>query len=1000
MPSFRTAAAFASCLLLACCLGSSEGDAGTCNARDGSCAASEPGKQGNRQRNKAWWNSKEGRRFKSSNVISLNTLNFNKTLTDLWNESLLVAFFDPRSKSFADLRLTIEETADTLAASSQGDGKSLGHIAALDVTVDSYLSEREAPEVRSAWQDTDKGTYRFGRPRFLPLVIIFYRNGKRHYEYTDVVKKQSILDFLRRQQAPAGGWEISETSQLRRILDEGPGPFAIACGLDSRAHPASLDDSQESSGNASEINKTQILENATLAFNESAHVLSGTLVFAKVPHQTCLQLFDLNVQSGPSSPQMLYVRSTAVAAAAPGQLIWALSNSTPEVIADRMKLMQWFATQRTSVLEEITPDNSWKYLDNAAPLVIFMVDERDTQARAQGEALFGTIESRLQEKYYQLVWADCKEFGAQFKVTHRCPVVMVVDMATSGEPITNNVTMRQIQEPSLDLHTADAAWKAAAVAAAPGERLLLWLENVTGNVRKMIDDHYQRITNASANTTNRTDNANDTGSGNTTEGNATALEEVDDSAADSSGNFLEEWIDPHDANTTQIMNGSLAPHFERYHFLLYHMVKLRESFESVYGNALDFNFSILEKVQKQHKHMSNVVSSTEEVRKIIQDKATRKKVWKAMEERVHFLEKDLEELDKPQNQQKKHKLFKAVLKSHRALRALFRKLYTFLEAKARKGTLGVSEPSVQNVARRKASEMSVKEFIERYAKPGVPVIITGLNVTEEDPWTLDFFKKHCNVSVNLVRRNPKRDSWGRLEAAGQMSLPEFIDTFGSNATRRKWYLHDWSLPRFCPAVFGPPPFKGFTVPKYFAGDYFQRAAFEGYQHSWPSLFVGSSETMSAMHIDSGNTNFILHLLSGKKEWRFYRRRDLLNLYPSPMGPHFHLDVFKPDYNKFPLARYAAQFLGIQEAGELIFIPAANPHGVRNLEDIHGISMNYVDASNIELSLLENFMANDVQKIELYTDGKSIPHGLRSDQQPLRFGEWKGTDWKSLQYDLY
>lgn len=190
------------------------------------------------------------------------------------------------------------------------------------------------------------------------------------------------------------------------------------------------------------------------------------------------------------------------------------------------------------------------------------------------------------------------------------------------------------------------------------------------------------------------------------------------------------------------------------------------------------------------------------------------------------------------------------------------------------------------------------------------------------------------------------------------------------------------------------------MPKYFAGDYFQRAAFEGYQHSWPSLFAGSSETMSAMHIDSGNTNFILYLLSGRKEWRFYRRRDLLNLYPSPLGAHFHLDVFQPNYRKFPLAKYAQQFLGIQEAGDLMFIPAANPHGVRNLKDIHGISMNYVDASNIELSLLENIQDNAALKVELYTDGKSIPHGLRSDQQPMSFGEWKGTNWKNLKYDLY
>ena len=32
-------------------------------------------------------------------------------------------------------------------------------------------------------------------------------------------------------------------------------------------------------------------------------------------------------------------------------------------------------------------------------------------------------------------------------------------------------------------------------------------------------------------------------------------------------------------------------------------------------------------------------------------------------------------------------------------------------------------------------------------------------------------------------------------SAWRLSLADFIDTFRSNETRRKWYLHDWSLPR-------------------------------------------------------------------------------------------------------------------------------------------------------------------------------------------------------------
>ena len=39
-----------------------------------------------------------------------------------------------------------------------------------------------------------------------------------------------------------------------------------------------------------------------------------------------------------------------------------------------------------------------------------------------------------------------------------------------------------------------------------------------------------------------------------------------------------------------------------------------------------------------------------------------------------------------------------------------------------------------------------------------------------------------------------------------------------------------------------PPYEEFVMPKYFTGDYFQRVFPNGYQHSWPSLFVGANGT--------------------------------------------------------------------------------------------------------------------------------------------------------------
>ena len=39
-------------------------------------------------------------------------------------------------------------------------------------------------------------------------------------------------------------------------------------------------------------------------------------------------------------------------------------------------------------------------------------------------------------------------------------------------------------------------------------------------------------------------------------------------------------------------------------------------------------------------------------------------------------------------------------------------------------------------------------------------------------------------------------------------------------------------------------------------------------------------------------------------------------------------------------------------------PNENTHEVRNLDHIHGVSMNYVDLSNVELSILESVWDNE------------------------------------------
>ena len=599
----------------------------------------------------------------------------------------------------------------------------------------------------------------------------------------------------------------------------------------------------------------------------------------------------------------------------------------------------------------MTPDNSHIYLENPVPLVVYLFDPADSAAKKEGDEVFAEMDHELQRKRFrkdrefQFVWSDCRVFGPQFDQVGKCPSVLVVD------PL----------HMSWSAHSMSAVRaSAAATSTSLPQSLLAWLRETSAPWRPGLD----KAQKADAEKAKRE----------AEKPAAEAKKDAEEQALDAQGHLphapLErpgrDYVDevPDFSNAKNI---SAVEIYHGFHGLLRFLSEVRHSFKTRYGKSLSFSFEAMDKAQALHPELKMLAASEAAIGRILEDPARLEKTRQRIEARANFLKK------LQAGKVKQFEAFSAALLDGWAmLRKLFRRLYPYLHKQAEGGALG-QELAPREVERRSAADLSLTEFLERYANPGRPVIITGLNLTEEGAWSLELFKERCGeVRVPLVQRNAMRGSWGRLEKAGSLTMAEFIDTFASNETRRKWYLHDWSLPRGCPAMFGPPPYTDFTVPRYFAGDYFQRAAFDGYQHTWPSLFIGSSNTQSAMHVDSGGTNFWLHLLSGQKEWRFYSKDDMVNLYPNPVKASFEADVFEPDLEKFPLLKYAQQYMGVQHAGELIFIPGGNPHGVRNLQDIHGISMNYVDKSNF-FTYLWNQLADETmgsanwKAFEMFTD---------------------------------
>ena len=275
--------------------------------------------------------------------------------------------------------------------------------------------------------------------------------------------------------------------------------------------------------------------------------------------------------------------------------------------------------------------------------------------------------------------------------------------------------------------------------------------------------------------------------------------------------------------------------------------------------------------------------------------------------------------------------------------------------------VGPVKGTVLPVDEREADELTYNEFMTEYALKSKPVVIRGLarKITQDERlWDADTIAEKCGNHTIIPRVFDKTSTkWAGLEDEAPISVKDFIERFKSDPGSKS-YLFDWGLPKSCTQLLS-----NFVVPKYFAGDYLQRFPADKrdpstgvdqpprlYADSWPSLFVGPAHSGGGLHIDSFGSNFWMAVLSGRKLWTFFDENQLPLLYQSHQDDTFGVDTRQPDYARYPLYAFTNSSVCIVGPGDGLFVPAGSPHQVTNLSPSIAISMNYIDASNIDTAL--------------------------------------------------
>lgn len=981
------------------------------------------------------------------NIIRIGTDNFNSVVNRSSTATTLVVFFEPRSESYKVTKSEFELTAKDLLRNPELSDVQVGMV---NVAIDTYLQFRYSQEITSSWQENEKGAdysagFLFGKQNFYPIVTkLFLDGGKRMYEYPGAVKSSEITEWIRIHRDRS----VSVLTTLKKansFLDTDL-PVLLGCFEDWQEDV--LDSTEAKGASAKKEEESPALEQSlNCAFERKAlaslaKFRPGWFVYGTVTEPSACNSLFANFR-----PCTFVVKSRK---GHPGNLFHfdrTMAEKTRLAESKYQKdLISFLIRFRDPFMVELTPDNSWSVIQVSHLIVIALLDVEDTTEKSRIEQIIQKAATKALEglEMYdsgkfsvKFTYASGSSFAGQFDIKDdEQPNIVAYDTLeesfdTFSSGKGNRAMLLQGSDEDSARHVQD--WLSSILV--PYDTLLkekqaeedAKAENATKSKAHEDTESLPLSVDAASKPFVETDHPEDDDTNDDQGGDEDAKakeEDKTDAQADKSDAQPEpkkatkwgeekrekiktapRWESLYEFDASHLPNGGAKEGLDFFTTCYQQILEYQEMYEHLDAESrqrpenvlvkrmLDQFQDIINDMPYLNPIIGGLPKTPSELAQIESHPEKKKKFWAKIQQASAF-KHHLEELLEKNSTTKEDREKVMRLFADAKIKVCNLLVRQIKQASKVLGEMSLEPQTPIDIDRRHVDDLTVTEFINEYAKKRKPVIIQGLDLFKR-AWTREHISAKCGRKrPEYNEKDITAQTWGGLVTVPErVRLDKFLDSFATNKTRRRWYLHDWSLPRYCPEIIGEPPFDEFKYPRYFAGDYFQRIPFVGYQHTWPSLFVGANNTESRLHIDSGGTGFWMYLIEGKKEWRFYDRLEKHLLYANPFGPNFYFDPFELDYARHPLAKRTNMYRNFQHPGELVFIPAGCPHAVRNHDDIIGISMNFVDVSNEFLYKWEALFSDDLRDYELYASS-DFPRGLRSDQSDLTLGEFKSQEWYS------
>ncbi|KAM0945820.1 putative transcription factor & chromatin remodeling &Metalloenzymes JmjC family [Dioscorea sansibarensis] len=280
-----------------------------------------------------------------------------------------------------------------------------------------------------------------------------------------------------------------------------------------------------------------------------------------------------------------------------------------------------------------------------------------------------------------------------------------------------------------------------------------------------------------------------------------------------------------------------------------------------------------------------------------------------------------------------------------------------------------------NVERVDGRELTYKDFVERYMRPNLPVVLTGLMdgwsscvdwVTPDGLPSLPFFSSNFGQSIVQVADCGTKEFTDQKRT--EMTVKEYIDHWLGIADENcvscldsnknscsLLYLKDWHF------VKEYPEYVAYTTPPFFIDDWLNQYLDSHFMHrssdscgtkndvncaDYKFVYMGPKGTWTPLHADVFRSYSWSANVCGRKLWHLLPPSQSHLVFDRNLKNSVYDAYDKVSDVQFPDFKKTIWLECIQEQNEIIFVPSGWYHQVCNLEDTISINHNWFNAYNL------------------------------------------------------